>query len=160
MIDGQIENHIYIYIYIYIYISSIIYFRVSDVAQSCPTLCDSMDCNLLGSSIHGIFPGKINWSGLPFPSPEDLPNLGIEPGSSTLQADALPSELPRKLSSIYLYVNFLETSGILDWDFLGLLLFLNHQIHWFVSSRCSTNTNCKLLRKQIEGLFQIINPVL
>ena len=28
------------------------------------------------------------WSGLPFPSPGDLPNPGIEPGSSTLQADA------------------------------------------------------------------------
>ena len=34
------------------------------------------------------------WSGLPFPSPGDLPDPGIEPGSSTLQADALPSEPP------------------------------------------------------------------
>ena len=34
------------------------------------------------------------WSGLPFPSPEDLPNPGIKPGSPTLQADALPSEPP------------------------------------------------------------------
>ena len=32
------------------------------------------------------------WSGLPFPSPGDLPNPGIEPGSPALQADALPSE--------------------------------------------------------------------
>ena len=32
------------------------------------------------------------WGGLPFPSPEDLPNLGIEPGSPALQTDALPSE--------------------------------------------------------------------
>ena len=31
-------------------------------------------------------------SGLPFPSPGDLPDPGIKPGSSTLQADALPSE--------------------------------------------------------------------
>ena len=31
-------------------------------------------------------------SGLPFPSPGDLPNLGIEPGSPALQADALTSE--------------------------------------------------------------------
>ena len=36
------------------------------------------------------------WSGLPFPSPGDLPNPGIEPGSPILQADALPSELPGK----------------------------------------------------------------
>ena len=34
------------------------------------------------------------WSGLPFPSPGDCPNLGIEPGSPTLQADALLSEPP------------------------------------------------------------------
>ena len=32
------------------------------------------------------------WSGLPFPSPGDLPNPGIEPGSPALQADALSSE--------------------------------------------------------------------
>ena len=36
------------------------------------------------------------WSGLPFPSPGDLPDPGIEPGSPTLQADALPSEPPGK----------------------------------------------------------------
>ena len=35
-------------------------------------------------------------SGLPFPSPGDLPNPGIEPGSLSLQADALPSEPPGK----------------------------------------------------------------
>ena len=35
-----------------------------------------------------------NWSGLPFPSPGDLPDPGIEPGSSALQADSLPTELP------------------------------------------------------------------
>ena len=36
------------------------------------------------------------WSGLPFPSPGDLPNPGIEPGSPAVQADALPSEPPGK----------------------------------------------------------------
>ena len=36
------------------------------------------------------------WSGLPFPSPWDLPNPGIKPGSPALQADALPSEPPGK----------------------------------------------------------------
>ena len=33
-------------------------------------------------------------SGLPFPSPADLPNPGIEPGSPTLKADSLPAETP------------------------------------------------------------------
>ena len=36
------------------------------------------------------------WSGLPFPSPGDLPDPGIEPGSPALQADALQSEPPGK----------------------------------------------------------------
>ena len=36
------------------------------------------------------------WSGLPFPSPGDLPNPGIEPGSPALQVDTLPSEPPGK----------------------------------------------------------------
>ena len=37
-----------------------------------------------------------HWSALPFPSPGDLPNPGIEPRSPALQADALPSEPPGK----------------------------------------------------------------
>ena len=36
------------------------------------------------------------WSGLPFPSPGDLPEPGIKPRSPVLQADSLPSELPGK----------------------------------------------------------------
>ena len=36
------------------------------------------------------------WSGLPFPSPGDLPNPGIEPGFPALQADSLPFEPPGK----------------------------------------------------------------
>ena len=36
------------------------------------------------------------WRGLPVPSPEDLPDPGIEPGSHALQVDSLPSEPPGK----------------------------------------------------------------
>ena len=36
------------------------------------------------------------WSGLPFPSPGDLPHPGIEPGSPAFQSDALTSEPPGK----------------------------------------------------------------
>ena len=42
------------------------------------------------------------WSGLPFPSPGELPDPGIEPGSPALQAAALLSEPPGKLSQKYL----------------------------------------------------------
>ena len=38
------------------------------------------------------FSRQEHWSGLPFPSPGDLPKPGIEPGSPALQTDALPSE--------------------------------------------------------------------
>ena len=40
------------------------------------------------------------WSGLPFPSPRDLSNPGIEPRSPTLRADSLPSESPGKLMGL------------------------------------------------------------
>ena len=36
------------------------------------------------------------WSGLPLPSPGDLPDPGIKPGPPELQADSLPTELPGK----------------------------------------------------------------
>ena len=42
------------------------------------------------------------WSGLPFPSPGDLPDPRIEPRSPALQADALPSEPPGNDTNIYL----------------------------------------------------------
>ena len=42
-------------------------------------------------------PGQEYWSGLPFPSPGDLPNLAIEPVSPTLQAHSLPTELLGKM---------------------------------------------------------------
>ena len=70
--------------------------QVSEVSQSCPTLCDPMDCSLPGSSIHGILTRQEYWSGMPFPSPGDLPDLGIEPSSPALQADASLSEPPGK----------------------------------------------------------------
>ena len=41
-----------------------------------------------------------SWSGLPFPSPGDLPNPGIEPGCLALPADSLPSEPPGRLQSL------------------------------------------------------------
>ena len=40
-----------------------------------------------------VFCRQEQWSGLPFPSPEDLLNPGIKPGSPALQADSLLSEL-------------------------------------------------------------------
>jgi len=50
-----------------------------------------MDCRPPGSSVHGILQARIlEWVAIP--SPGDLPDPGIEPGSFASQADALPSE--------------------------------------------------------------------
>ena len=39
----------------------------SEVAQSCPTLCDPMDCSLPGSSTHGIFQARVlEWGAIAF----------------------------------------------------------------------------------------------
>ena len=61
----------------------------------CPTLCNSMDCSPPGSSVHGTSRPEY-WSGLPFPSPGDLPNPGIKPMSPALQADSSSAELGGK----------------------------------------------------------------
>ena len=50
------------------------------VTQSCLTLCHPMDCSPPGSSAME-FSRQEYWSGLPFPSPGDLPDPGITPTS-------------------------------------------------------------------------------
>ena len=47
------------------------------------------------------FPRQGYWSGLPFPSPGDLPDPGIKPRSPAVQPDALLSEPPGKPTEAY-----------------------------------------------------------
>ena len=75
--------------------------KESEVTQSCPTLCDPVDCSLLGSSVHGIFQARV-LEGVPFPSPGDLPNPGIEARSSICRWILLPAEPPGKLDCVSL----------------------------------------------------------
>ena len=65
------------------------------LAQSCLTLCDPIDCSLPGS-LSMEFSRQEYWSGLPLPSPGDLPDPGIEPRSPALWADSLRPEPPGK----------------------------------------------------------------
>ena len=45
-----------------------------EVAQSCPTLCDPMDCSLPGSSVHGIFQTRVlEWVAISFSKGSSLP---------------------------------------------------------------------------------------
>ena len=71
------------------------------------------------SSDHGISQLEYS-SGLPFPSPGDLPDQGIEPNSLILQADALPSEPPGKLRALLEYQKTLLDHADLEPDCLGL----------------------------------------
>ena len=89
------------------------------VAQLWPTLCDQMNCPL-GSSVHGILRQE-SWSGLPFPSPGDLPDPGTEPGSPALQADSLLTEPPGKP----------KNTGV---DCQALLQGIKHNSYYFVTS--------------------------
>ena len=55
-------------------------------AQSCPTLCNSMDC-----TVYGILQARrLEWVAFPFS--RVLSNPGVEPRSPALQADSLPVE--------------------------------------------------------------------
>ena len=65
------------------------------IAQSCPTLCDPIDCSQPGSSVDGISQARIvEWVAISFS--RYLPNAGIEPGSPVLQAYSLPPKPPGK----------------------------------------------------------------
>ena len=71
------------------------------------------------------FSRQEHWSGLPFPSPKDLPDPGIEPRSPALQADALPPEPPGKSSDVAKQpVSWTSAKGIRTVVTVALLLLL------------------------------------
>ena len=72
----------------------------SEVAQSCPTLCEPMDYSLPDSSVHGILRQEY-WSGFPFPSPGDLPNTGIKPVSPALGGRFFTTSTTRE---VFIYI--------------------------------------------------------
>ena len=87
-------------------------FRLS-VSRSVVSNCNLTDYSLPSSSrkfflwrifignAHRKFSRQEYWSGLPFASPGDLPNAGIEPGPPALQADSSSSEPPQKPHTLY-----------------------------------------------------------
>ena len=64
--------------------------------QSCPTLCDPMDSIALQVPLSVGCSRQEYWSGLLLPSPGDLPDPGIKPGSSALAGVFLTTKLPGK----------------------------------------------------------------
>ena len=77
---------------------------VSPPPPKSESVSHSVVSDSLGSSVHEILQARIlQW--VPFPSPGDLPDPGIEPGSLTLQADSLLSEPPGKpLNPLFVYM--------------------------------------------------------
>ena len=65
------------------------------VSQLCPTLCNPVNY-IPQAPLSMEFSKQEYWNGLPFPPPGDLPAPGIQPRSSALQPDSLPSEPPGK----------------------------------------------------------------
>ena len=87
------------------------------------------------------------WSGLPFPSPGDLPNPGIEPKSPALQADSLPSEPTGK--SLLFLSNFEFPTVTQQDQFLYCFLLISY-FHCFAMQR-------EIIKKQ---LYQTTLPLI
>ena len=111
----------------------------------CPTFFNPMNCIVHQPPLSMGFSKQGYWNGQPFQSPGDLPDPGIEPGSSTLRADSLWSEplvrpLFRPRETCYVKV----TWGLSLWfqrTDLGL-------VTEFSRSRCRPDegNNCLMLR--------------
>ena len=94
--------------------------------------CDLLDCSPPQSPLSMGFPRQEYWSGLPFPSPGDLPDPGIEPESPALHEDPLPLSHQRSpalmtffLLNIKVYINTSEhfsdkrsspLKNLLEWE--------------------------------------------
>ena len=75
--------------------------------QSCPTLCDHMDCSPLGSSVHGILQARIQeWVAISFSG--DLPRPGIKLVSPALAGRFLMTGPPGRSCMIYFEVKHLR----------------------------------------------------
>ena len=79
---------------------SVLLLLVVLVAQFCPTLCDPLDCSLSAPLSMG-FSRQEHWSGLPFPSPGDLPDPGIKPSAPTLAGGFFTTEPPGKSKCLF-----------------------------------------------------------
>ena len=76
--------------------------------QSCLMLCNCMDCNLLGSSVHGILQARIlEWAAIPFSRESSKPR------SPALQADSLPSEPSGKSIHVFMYTYSCSLEGMM-----------------------------------------------
>ena len=113
--------HMWVYtVFVFLWLISL---NMCLVAQSCPTLCDLMDCSLLGSFVYGIFQAR-NWSGLPFPLPGDLPDSEFKPVSPMFPALWMGSLSTERRGSPLLSImpsrSIHIIASFLNWESVGL----------------------------------------
>ena len=126
------------------------------VAQSCPALCNPMDCSRSGSSVHGILQAGIQeWVTIPFSG--DFPNLGIKPRSPALQADSLPSEPPGK-PYVYMLIPassyFIPSLTFFSWSWPAVWITLSWRVDVIkYIAVCPVYCNCWII---VTSLFQAI----
>ena len=89
----------------------------SEVAQSCPTLSDPMDCSLPGSSVHGIFQARVlEWGAIAF-----LQLLSSVQFSSVTQSCPTPSD-PMDCSPRGSSIHGIFQARVLEWVAIAFLL--------------------------------------
>ena len=144
----------------------------SEVAQSCPTLHDPMDCSLPGSSIHGIFQARVlEWGAITFTNfPASVPLFSFfalnkstqcpnsEANLSPICAED-PKILPLQIFSLSFIVNFCLSTRkrtvykiALEFAFLKL-----KQSESEVTQSCPTRCDpmdCSLPGSSVHGIFQ------
>ena len=110
------------------------------VAQSCPTLCDTMNCSPTGSSVDGVFQARIlEWVAISFSRGYSQPRDQTQ--VSRIQADSLSAELPGKPKEGWAPRNWCFQTVVLEktWESLWLQRDQTSQ-----SQRKSTlNIHCK-----------------
>ena len=94
----------------------------SEVAQSCLTLSDPMDCSLPGSSIHGIFQARVlEWGAIAFsmPDPRSLEIAECCKGKKATQLSEMTLSLfPKLIQRVFLFINigYPNQSQIRDYE--------------------------------------------
>ena len=161
--------------FISIIISSVLYSFIteseSEVSQSCPTLCDPMDCSLPGSSIHGIFQARVlEWADTSFSRGSSQLRGGIWVSCVTdrcitlwVTKEAVPLLLPCN-NSLYSYeIYYLTILKLMDiWVLSSILLlwicwcehlYANFPVRMF-SSHLGINLHVRLLCYVASSVFE------
>ena len=116
-------------------------------AQSCLTLCHPIDYSSPHSTVHGTLSQQEYWSGLPFPPPADLSNLGIKPASPEFPALQVDSLLWATREALF----DSDAAIFSDWNFSGVSSSVCIILHYITK---------KILPEPESAQLYLCNPVL